>query len=107
MKLMQLEPYVMLRSNDSSGPQFYGFIVDVLDRLSELVGFSYSLHLAPDGSFGFQQADGSWDGIIGQVIRKVKCVNNTIIYNSISIYVTYLNLLRFQRYASINLNPDM
>lgn len=58
-------------SNTSTASPYYGYVIDLLDRLAEIVGFSYSLHVTQDGSFGFEQPDGSWNGIIGELVRKV------------------------------------
>ena len=49
-----------------------GFIVDMLNHLSDIIGFHYRLVPAWDGQFGFRGVDGKWDGMIGEILRKVR-----------------------------------
>ena len=51
--------------------QYVGYMADLIERLSELVGFDYDIRPAPDGSFGYQRRDGTWDGIMGELVNKV------------------------------------
>ena len=50
--------------------QYEGYIVDLLDRLAKIVGFKYEL--IPVHGFGFEQQDGTWDGMIGELRKQVK-----------------------------------
>ena len=71
--LFQIEPYVMLRTNnDSAGHGIYeGYIVDLMTKIAEIVGFRYRLIPAWDGRFGYMDPDGHWDGMIGELERRV------------------------------------
>ena len=66
---MQNDPF-LLRSKD--GDNFVGFIPDMLQRLSERVGFSYEITLVSDGKYGSRGPDGTWNGMIGALTRGVR-----------------------------------
>lgn len=71
--LLQEEPFVMVSENVLGKPKKYqGFAIDVLDALSNYLGFKYEIYLAPDHKYGSQQADGSWNGLIGELVFKVR-----------------------------------
>ena len=48
-----------------------GFIIDLLDEVSKMLRFKYSLHLVKDGEYGHRQSDGTWDGMIGELQTRV------------------------------------
>jgi len=54
-----------------------------MDRLSELMGFSYRLHLVEDGQFGGENDDGSWTGLVGDLINRVSNRTYTEVYKYI------------------------
>ena len=64
---MQKKPVGMYSGND----RYEGFIVDMLDRLSDMMQFKYQLTLVKDKRYGFRRADGTWDGMIGELVRDV------------------------------------
>ena len=63
--------------NNTRGPggsdtvQYEGFIVDLMDRISQVVGFKYKLIPVQDGRYGYRLATGLWDGMIGELVGKV------------------------------------
>ena len=50
---------------------FVGFIPDLMRRLSDLVGFNYEIRLVRDGKYGSVMEDGNWNGMIGELVRRV------------------------------------
>ncbi|XP_026855587.2 glutamate receptor ionotropic, delta-2 [Electrophorus electricus] len=65
------EPFVMVSENVLGKPKKYqGFSIDVLDALSNYLGFKYEIYVAPDHKYGIQQADGTWNGLIGELVFK-------------------------------------
>lgn len=57
-----------LRGND----RYEGFAIDVIERISKLEGFKYTLVLRNDGKNGvFDPAAGKWTGMIGDILEKV------------------------------------
>ncbi|XP_072351425.1 glutamate receptor ionotropic, delta-2 isoform X2 [Scyliorhinus torazame] len=65
------EPFVMVSENVlGRTKKYYGFSIDVLDALSNHLGFKYEIYVAPDHKFGSQQPDGNWNGLIGELAFK-------------------------------------
>ncbi len=72
--MMQLEPYFYedpYTSSPDGRPRYIGYIVDLVEDLASLTGFHYQVVPAQDGKFGFRQNNGHWDGMIGELVRKV------------------------------------
>ncbi|XP_072018831.1 glutamate receptor ionotropic, kainate 2-like isoform X2 [Amphiura filiformis] len=68
-------PYLQLIDNDGGevpvgNAAFEGFCVDMLDMIAAEVGFNYEIHIVHDANYGTQQADGSWNGMVGELIEK-------------------------------------
>ncbi|KAM9611249.1 glutamate receptor ionotropic, delta-1 isoform 2-T2 [Morphnus guianensis] len=65
------EPFVMVAENILGQPKRYkGFSIDVLDALAKNLGFKYEIYQAPDGKYGQQLQNSSWNGMIGELINK-------------------------------------
>lgn len=66
-------PYVMLKSKESDNnfeqKQFEGFCIDLLKELANDLGFTYTIHVVRDNKYGSDNGNGSWDGMIGEIIR--------------------------------------
>ena len=56
-----------------------------MDKLSEMLGFSYTLSLVKNGQFGGQTEDGSWTGLVGDLVNHVS--------NSSTHVVIYVGML--------------
>jgi len=59
-----------MRSTDDD--RFVGFIPDMLQNLSETLGFRYQISLVRDGKYGSPHPDGTWNGMIGELMRGVR-----------------------------------
>ncbi|XP_021323097.2 glutamate receptor ionotropic, delta-1 isoform X1 [Danio rerio] len=65
------EPFVMVAENILGQPKRYkGFSIDVLDALAKILGFKYEMYQVADAKYGSPQANGSWNGMIGELIGK-------------------------------------
>lgn len=68
----QEEPFVMVAENILGQPKRYkGFSIDVLDALAKILGFKYDIYQVGDGKYGTALPNGSWNGMIGELIGKV------------------------------------
>lgn len=70
----QENPYVMLRQNhqDLEGNDRYeGFCVDMLKELADILKFKYRIRLVGDGLYGVPGANGTWTGMVGELISRV------------------------------------
>ncbi|KAF1389257.1 hypothetical protein PFLUV_G00071570 [Perca fluviatilis] len=65
------EPFVMVSENVLGKPKKYqGFSIDVLDALSNYLGFKYEIYVAPDHKYGSLHPDGQWNGMMGELVFK-------------------------------------
>ena len=68
---LQEEPYVMLRTDNASNQKYKGFCIDLLDKIAKICNFTYKIKLVDDGFHG-SFVNGKWNGLIGELIDKVK-----------------------------------
>ncbi|XP_046561683.1 glutamate receptor ionotropic, kainate 1-like [Haliotis rubra] len=59
------DPYVM----KGDGEAYEGFLVDILDKVAEKVGFYYLIQPSKGGQYG-SYSNGQWSGMIGEVVRR-------------------------------------
>jgi len=72
----QTDPFLMRRPDAGDGDdEFEGFIPDLLEHLSRLLGFRYEISLVADDKYGARMADGRWNGMMGELIRRVRYVS--------------------------------
>ncbi|XP_061087023.1 glutamate receptor ionotropic, delta-1 isoform X2 [Conger conger] len=65
------DPFVMVAENILGQPKRYkGFSIDVLDALAKILGFKYEIYQVSDSKYGTQLPNGSWNGMIGELINK-------------------------------------
>ncbi|XP_033880587.1 glutamate receptor ionotropic, delta-1-like isoform X1 [Acipenser ruthenus] len=65
------EPFVMVAENILGQPKRYkGFSMDVLDALAKNLGFKYEIYQVLDSKYGQKLHNGSWNGMIGELINK-------------------------------------
>lgn len=65
---LQENPYAMVR-----GAELEGYCIDLLQKLSEMLHFKYKVGIVKDGKYGRLSSNGSWSGMIGEIVRKVRC----------------------------------
>ena len=56
--------------------RYVGYIPDLLRKLATMMGFRYELYLVLDGSYGYKDARGRWNGMIGELIDGVSLTFN-------------------------------
>lgn len=74
LPVWQENPYVMRKSNyqDFQGnEQYEGFCVDMLRELAHILQFSFRIKLVEDGLYGAPEPNGSWTGMVGELIQRV------------------------------------
>ena len=68
------DPFVMHRpaetgKNFTGNDRYIGYCVDLTRRIAEIVNFTYELRLVADKKFGSRDANGNWDGMVGELVR--------------------------------------
>lgn len=51
--------------------QYEGFCVDMLRELADILKFSFRIKLVDDGLYGAPEPNGSWTGMVGELINRV------------------------------------
>ncbi|XP_032790934.2 glutamate receptor ionotropic, kainate 2 [Daphnia magna] len=68
------DPYFMLKESAdmlTGNDRFEGFVVDVIDEVSKLLGFKYVLRMAADSNYGtLDPVTGEWNGIILELLEE-------------------------------------
>lgn len=62
-------PFVYENKNNSD-TKYTGYCLDLLNRIAKIVGFDYTIYEAPDGLVGAMADDGTWNGVINELIQK-------------------------------------
>lgn len=71
-------PYIFNRTEPWDGipvvgrDRFSGYCSELADMVSINVGYEYYIRLVKDNTYGAPQGDGTWNGIIGELIRHVR-----------------------------------
>ncbi|XP_075404910.1 glutamate receptor ionotropic, kainate 4 isoform X1 [Tenrec ecaudatus] len=66
-------PYLMLKGNHQEmegNDRYEGFCVDMLQELAEILRFNYKIRLVGDGVYGVPEANGTWTGMVGELIAR-------------------------------------
>ncbi len=61
----------MEKVSNGASVQYRGFTIDLLEKLSDLAGFSYEIYEVPDGAYGRIGPTGTWNGLVGELINGV------------------------------------
>ncbi|XP_033756632.1 ionotropic receptor 25a-like [Pecten maximus] len=63
-------PPFVYENKNSSDTKYTGYCLDLLNRIAKIVGFDYTIYEAPDGLIGAMADDGTWNGVINELIQK-------------------------------------
>ncbi|XP_018331081.1 glutamate receptor ionotropic, kainate 2 isoform X2 [Agrilus planipennis] len=65
-------PYIMRKDSTeklTGNSQFEGYAVDLIHEISRILGFNYTIRLAPDGRYGsYNKKTKEWDGMIKELL---------------------------------------
>ncbi len=75
----QTEPYLMLKKNPSSDggkplvgiDRYEGYCADLVKKIAEIINIEYLLIPVKDGKYGAKDENGSWNGMVGELVRNV------------------------------------
>lgn len=68
-------PHFNQTTNETTNYCCWGYCIDMIQEISEMVNFTYDLHISNDLSFGsFEKRPGfkqkEWNGMIGEIVRR-------------------------------------
>ncbi|XP_076633776.1 glutamate receptor IB isoform X2 [Colletes latitarsis] len=69
------EPYIMKKKSDTGetlvgNDSYEGYCKDLADLIAKKLGITYELRIVKDGKYGMRNRNNSWDGMVGELIRK-------------------------------------
>lgn len=97
----------MRRSNfqDFQGnSQYEGFCVDMLRELADILKFSFKIKLVDDGLYGAPEPNGSWTGMVGELINRVSPQIQSWLCDCFYKMVYYFNHYTMKKRANKHLN---
>ena len=74
---LQTEPFLMRRPLNSSGvphmgnDRFEGYCADLARKLFDIIHVDCKIEIVKDGKYGDKNGAGSWDGMVGELLRGV------------------------------------
>ena len=75
---MKADPFIHYHKDykhREGNDRFEGFCVDLLNAVSHKMEFEYEIYTVSDGQTGQKYPNGSWSGVIGELVRGVNCFN--------------------------------
>ena len=58
--------------------KYKGYCIDLINELQKLLHFSYEIYEVPDGKYGGQRDNGTWNGMVGELVRGVCNMRNIL-----------------------------
>lgn len=52
--------------------RYKGFIVDLMEKIAQELPIRYRFNLVEDHQYGSEMKNGSWDGMVGEVLTGVR-----------------------------------
>ena len=75
--------------------------VEVFKELSELLNFTYTVTIPPDGEWGSMKDDGTWSGMVGQLETKIVDIGG-LNYYYLSVY-----FFKFSEFVQLNTHSNL
>ena len=69
--------------------EYRGYLVDLLDAMSKHASFTYSLRAVADRQRGGRRPDGSWTGLVGELVAGV-CMYTVFQKKNVNLFI-FLN----------------
>jgi len=60
-----------MAKQDDGTISYEGYSIDLLNELAIMLKFTYEIYLSPDGLFGAETENGTWNGMIGELANEV------------------------------------
>lgn len=73
----QEKPFCMYKRDHKvrhGNDRFEGFAIDLIREVATMLHFDYEVYLVHDGNFGTKRPDGSWNGMIGELLEGVSAL---------------------------------
>jgi len=57
--------------------RFEGYCADLAAKICEQLGIDYELRLVKDNKYGVKVSNGTWNGMVGELTKKVEVCSHT------------------------------
>ena len=57
--------------NAEHNEKFEGYCADLAKKIADIVNFKYEIRLVKDNKYGEKMANGTWNGMVGELTRRV------------------------------------
>jgi len=73
--MCQGQPYLMKKDDYTErfgNDRYEGYCADLAKKICEELNINYKLQLVKDGVYGEKMSNGTWNGMVGELTRKVR-----------------------------------
>ncbi|PFX30305.1 Glutamate receptor 4 [Stylophora pistillata] len=63
-------PFAMKRRKEDGEVFYEGYCIDLLIELAGKLKFTYELYTSPDGKYGAENENGTWNGVINEILNE-------------------------------------
>ena len=67
----QNAPFMMAKKLEDGSISYTGYCIDLLNELKRNLKFTYDIYSSPDGKYGVETENGTWNGMIGELLSEV------------------------------------
>ena len=68
---------MMIKQEEDGTVSYEGFCIDLFKELAKVLNVTYEIYLSPDGQYGGKTENGTWDGMMGELVNKVSSLRDT------------------------------
>ena len=69
--LNQEQQFIMRKMRKDGSISYRGYCIDLLNELARMLKFTYEIYPSPDGLYGAETENGTWNGMVGELVSKV------------------------------------
>ena len=62
---------MIIRQEEDGTISYEGFCIDLFEQLAKMLHFTYEIYPSPDGQYGGKTENGTWNGMIGELVNEV------------------------------------
>ena len=88
--LLFQEPPFVIRNSTGNKTLFTGYAIDTFDIVARRLGLQYTLYEVQDNQYGTLNPDGTWSGIMGELVTGVRIWRNNMFVGSEDYTILYL-----------------
>ena len=83
---------MMIKQEEDGTISYEGFCIDLLEQLAKMLHFTYEIYPSPDGQHGGITENGTWNGIMGELVNKVSSLRDISLVRLIKVAVSVLSV---------------